>query len=72
VCLCLIQGIACDSHESLLLLVHGSGGGLSRGHGVVLLPLGSGGGGGGMLPVDGGEVGVAAWHSRQDDGGGWR
>jgi hypothetical protein len=34
VCSCLISGLACGSHggdESLLLLVRGSGGGLSRG-----------------------------------------
>jgi hypothetical protein len=55
---CLIQGLACGSHvgdESLLLSVRGSGGGLSRGHDVVLLPLG----GGGLLLIDG-EVGGAA------------
>jgi hypothetical protein len=41
---CLVQGLACGSHggdESLLLSVRGSDGGLSRGRGVVLLPLGS-------------------------------
>jgi hypothetical protein len=54
--------------------VRGSGGGLS--HNVVLLPLGGNGGGGGrggdsgLLPVNGGEVGVAARHGRQDGGGG--
>jgi hypothetical protein len=50
---CLVQGLACGSHdgdESLLLSVRGSGGGLSRGCGVVLLPLG---GGGDLLLVDG-------------------
>jgi hypothetical protein len=50
---CLIQGLAYgsyDSDESLLLSMRGSGGGLSRSHSVVLLPLG---GGGGLLPVDG-------------------
>jgi hypothetical protein len=52
--------------------VHGSGGGLSRGHDVVLLPLGSSGGSSGLLPINGGEVGVAARHSRQDGGGGRR
>jgi hypothetical protein len=60
---CLVQGLACDSHdsdESLLLSVRGSGGGLSRDRGVLLLPLGAGG----LLPVDGGEVGVAAQYSR--------
>jgi hypothetical protein len=38
----LIQGLTCGSHggeESLLLSVQGSGGGLSHGHGVLLLPL---------------------------------
>jgi hypothetical protein len=71
---CLIQGLVCGSHsgdESLLLLVRGSGGGLSRGRGVVLLPLGGGGdrdGDGGLLLVDG-EVGGAARHDRQDGGG---
>jgi hypothetical protein len=66
---CLVQGLACGSHggdESLLLSVRGSGGGLSRGRGVVLLPLGSGGGG--LLLVDG-EVGGVARHDRQDGGG---
>jgi hypothetical protein len=51
--------------------VRGSGGGLSRGRGVLLLlPLGGGGGShdGGMLLVDG-EVGGVAWHDRQDGGG---
>jgi hypothetical protein len=73
---CLVQGLACGSHggdESLLLSVRGSGGGLSRGRGVVLLPLGYGGGrdgDGGLLLIDG-EVGGAARHDRQD-GGGWR
>jgi hypothetical protein len=50
-CPCLVQGLACGSHdsdESLLLAVRGGGGG----------------GDGGLLPVDGGEVGVAARHSR--------
>jgi hypothetical protein len=70
---CLIQCLACGSHdsdESLLLSMHGSDGGLSCGHDrdVVLLPLG-GGGSGGLLPVDGGEVGVAAQYGRQDGGG---
>ncbi len=66
--LCLVQGLACGSHggdESLLLSVRGSGGGLSRGRGVILLPLG---GGGGLLLIDG-EVGGAARHDRQDGGG---
>jgi hypothetical protein len=60
---CLVQGLTCGSHdgdESLLLSVRGSGGSLSRGRGVVLLPLG---GGGGLLLVDG-EVGGAARHDR--------
>jgi hypothetical protein len=68
---CLVQGLACGSHsgdESLLLSVHDSGGGLSRSCGIVLLPL-VGGGDGGMLRVHGGEVGVAARHGQQDDGG---
>jgi hypothetical protein len=47
--------------------VRDSGGGLSDGHGVVLLPLG---GGGDLLPVNGREVGVAAHHGWQDGGGG--
>jgi hypothetical protein len=49
---CLVQGLACSSHgsdESLLLSMRGSD--------VILLPLG---GGGGLLPIDGGEVGVVA------------
>jgi hypothetical protein len=53
--------------ESLLLSVCGSGGILSRDHGVVLLPLG--GGGDGLLPIDSGEVGVVIRHSWQDGGG---
>jgi hypothetical protein len=69
---CLIQGLACGSHggdESLLLSVRGSGGGLSCGRCVVLLPLGGGGSrDGGLLLVDG-EVGGAARHDRQDGGG---
>jgi hypothetical protein len=63
---CLIQGLACDSHgsdESLLLSVRGSGGGLSHGCEVVLLPLGSDsgscGGGGDLLLIDGVVGGVA-------------
>jgi hypothetical protein len=59
---CLIQGPACGSHgsnESLLLSVRGSGGGLSRSRGVILLPLGGGGG----------DVGVAVRHGRQDGDG---
>jgi hypothetical protein len=72
-CLCLIQDLVCgrhDSDESLLPSVRCSGGGLSRCHGIVLLPLG--GGDGGLLPVDGGEVRVTALHSRQDGGSqGW-
>jgi hypothetical protein len=57
---CLIQGLACSSHggnESLLL-----------GHDAVLLSLG----GGGLFPIDGGEVGVAARHGRQHGGDGQR
>jgi hypothetical protein len=53
----------CDSHnsdEGLLLSVHGSSGG----RGIVLLPLGCSGGGG-LLPIDDGEVGVAAWHDHK-------
>jgi hypothetical protein len=68
-CPCLIQGLVCGSHgsdESLLLSVHGSASGLSHDRGVILLPLG---GLRGLLPIDGGEVGVAARHSRQDIGG---
>jgi hypothetical protein len=45
--------------------VHGSGGGLSRGCGVVLLPFG---GGGGLLLIDG-EVGGVAQDGRQDGSG---
>jgi hypothetical protein len=70
---CLIQCLACCSHdsdESLLLSMRGSGGDLSRDRDVVPLPLG--GDDGGLLPVDSGEVGVAARHDRQDDGGGQR
>jgi hypothetical protein len=55
---CLIQGLTCGSHgsdESLLLSVRGSGGGLSRDCGVILLPLS----GDVLLPIDSGEVGVA-------------
>jgi hypothetical protein len=68
---CLVQGLACCSHggdKSLLLSVHGSGGGLSHDRGVVLLPLG---GSGGLLLIDG-EVGGAARNDRQDGGGRWR
>jgi hypothetical protein len=54
----LIQVLACSRDESFQLSVRGSGGSLSCGRGVVLLPLG----GDGLLPVDGGEVGVAARH----------
>jgi hypothetical protein len=64
----------CGSHggdESLLLSVRGSGGGLSHGRGVLLLPLGGSGGrdGGGSLLLVDGEVGGAARHDRQDSGG---
>jgi hypothetical protein len=72
---CLVQGLACGSHdgdESLLLSVRGRGGSVSHGRGVVLLPLGGGGGdrddGGGLLLIDE-EVGGAARHDRQDGGG---
>jgi hypothetical protein len=61
--LCLIQGLACCNHgsdENLLLSMRGSGGGLSCSRNIILLPLDDGGGCGGLLPVDGGEVGVAA------------
>jgi hypothetical protein len=57
VCPCLIKGLACGSYgndKSLLLSMHGSGGGLSRG--VLLLPLDDGG----LLLIGGGEVGVTA------------
>jgi hypothetical protein len=56
--------------ESLMLSVRGSGGGLSHGHGVILLPLsgdGSPGGGHGLLLIDG-EVGGDAcltWSARR-------
>jgi hypothetical protein len=53
---CLVQGLACGSY----------GGGLSRGRGVILLPLG--GGDDDLLLIDG-EVGGAARHDRQDCGG---
>jgi hypothetical protein len=59
---CLIQGPTCGSHgrDVLLIPLGGSGDG------------GGCGGGGDLLPVDNGEVGVAARHGRQDGGGGWR
>jgi hypothetical protein len=66
---CLIKCLACSSHdsdESLLLSVRDSGDGLSRSHGVVLLPLG---GGSNLLLVNDGEVGVVARYSRQYGGG---
>jgi hypothetical protein len=68
VCPCLVQGPVCgsyDSDESLLLLVHGRGDGLS--HAVILLRLGDSGGG--LLPINGGEVEVAARHGHQDNDG---
>jgi hypothetical protein len=69
---CLAQGLACGSHggnESLLLSVRGSGDSLSRGRGVILLPLGGGcSRDRGLFLVDG-EVGGAARHDRQDGGG---
>jgi hypothetical protein len=53
--------------------VRGSDSGLSHGRGVVLIPLGDGGGcRGGLLPINGREVGLLARHSRQDGGGGWQ
>jgi hypothetical protein len=58
-CLYLIQDLACDSHgddESFLLSVCGSGGGLSHGRRIVLLPLS---GGSDLLLIDI-EVGGAA------------
>jgi hypothetical protein len=68
----LIQGLACGSHgndESILLSPHGSRGGLSCGHGILLLPLS---GGGGLLLINR-EVGGAAQHGWQDsEGGGQR
>jgi hypothetical protein len=66
---CLDQGLVCGNHggnESLLFSVRDSGGGLSHGSDIVLLPLG--GGGGGLLLIDG-EVGGAAQYGRQDGGG---
>jgi hypothetical protein len=70
VCLCLVKGLACGSDESLLLSVHSSGEGWSHDHDVILLPLGGGRCcGGGLLPIHGGEVGVAARYSRQVGGG---
>jgi hypothetical protein len=74
-CPCLVQGLACGNDESLLLSMRGSGGDLSRSHGILLLPLsGDNGCGGddGMVPIDGIKVGVAARHGRQDGGGGSR
>jgi hypothetical protein len=66
----LIQGLACSSHdgdENLLLSVRGSGGGLSCGRRIVLLPLS-----GNALLIDG-DIGGAARHGWQDgDGGGQR
>jgi hypothetical protein len=65
----LVQGHACGSHsdnKSLLLSVHGSGGGLSCGRSVILLP--HGGGGNNLLLVDG-VVGGATLHDPQDGGG---
>jgi hypothetical protein len=67
----LVQGLTCGSHggdESILLWMAGSGGGLSCGRGVILLPLsGEGGRSGGLLLING-EVGGAAQHGRQDSG----
>jgi hypothetical protein len=61
---CLIQGLACSSHdddESLLLSWRS---GLRRGGGVIILPLS----GDGLLLIDG-EVRGAAQHGWQDGGG---
>jgi hypothetical protein len=66
---CLIQSLARGSHsnnESLLLPVHGSGSGLSRGRDIIVLPLG--GGCDGLLPIDSGEVRVAGRYGRQNGG----
>jgi hypothetical protein len=74
-CPCLVQGLACGNHsndESLLLSAHNSDSSLSHDYGIVILPLGSGSGGG-LLPVNGGEPGVATRYGPQDGGGGrWR
>jgi hypothetical protein len=59
-CLYLVQGLACNNHDSderFLFSVRGSDGDLSCGRGVLLLPLDNGGD---LLPVDSGEVRVAA------------
>jgi hypothetical protein len=64
---CLIQGLLCGSHggdKSLLLPVRGSDGGLSRGRGIVLLPIGGSGDDRGSLFLIDGEVGGAAQHGR--------
>jgi hypothetical protein len=62
----------CCSHggdESPLLSVCSSGGGLSRGHGGVLLPLSGGCDDNNRLLLIDGEVAVGAWHGQQDGGG---
>jgi hypothetical protein len=66
-CTSLIQGLACSSHdgdENLLLSVRGSGGDLSYGRSVVLLPLS-----GNALLING-DIGGVVRHGRQDGGGG--
>jgi hypothetical protein len=68
----LVQGLVCGSHSgeySLLLLMRGSGDGLSCSRDVILFPLSSGGG---DLLLINEEVGGAARQGRQDGGGGWR
>jgi hypothetical protein len=60
VCPCLFLGLACGSHiddESVLLSMRGSGGGLSRNHSVVLLPLSGGDRLGASLTARGDGVG---------------
>jgi hypothetical protein len=68
--LLLPSGGSHDGDESLLLLVCGSGGGLSHDNGVVLIALngGDGRGGSGLLLIDG-EVEGAAQHGWQDGSG---
>jgi hypothetical protein len=68
---CLIQSLACDSHEgneSLLLSARCSGSGLSCNRSIVLLPLGGDGNGGDLLLING-EVGGATRYGRRDGGG---
>jgi hypothetical protein len=60
----LVQGLACGNHsgdESLLLLLCSCLDGLSRGHGIVLLPLS--GGNSDLLLIDE-EVGCATRHDQ--------